>query len=194
VTASGDLRQLAHRDPTCRAGFSVVLDATVAAGDGWDDRRPTRVHVRCWDCDTWHRLELGTLALDRDEHVEGDLRRAAREQRPYVWGGDWPDSLRTLAGAVPPVQVGRVQLLAEGRTGWGSAIGTDDVYSWWVCDSEGNVLGVVERYHGQRGGRLFRCGLAIGEGLLGEGFRSAAAAARRVQDVALGSREAVAAG
>lgn len=182
-----DLRLLAHRDPSCSAGFSVLLDASLGSGETWDDLRPTRVHVRCWTCDTLHVLNAAAPTTDREEEYEGDLSRIPREQRPYVWGGDYPATLRTLAAALPAQRLGRVQLHAERRTGFGSLLGDDDVYEWLVTDADGNVLGAVMRYRGGRGGVLFRCGL-LGQGQLAEGFRSPAAAAKRVAQEALAAR------
>lgn len=184
MTTTDSLTAVAHRDPACTAGFTATLDATVASYDDWRDPKPTRVHLRCWSCDTWVALEAGHVSTDRDDDVEGDLRRARPEARPYLWDGSYGTSLRTLCAAVPPVKVGRVELHAEHRTGWRSLLDDDDVYEWLVTDHDGNVLGAVMRYRGQRGGTLYRCGIIEG-GQVGEGFATPTAAAKRVAQAAL---------
>lgn len=178
---STDLRQLEHRDPSCRAGFSVLLDSRVPAGDpaDWDDRRPTAVVVRCWACDTEYELHAASRDLDRDDECEGDLRRADKGRRPYLWGGDYPNTLRTLPAAVPVERVGALELHAERRTGFGSLTSTEDVFEWLVSDHAGNVVGAVVRYRTARGATRYRCGL-LEQGVLADGFQSTRAAVRRL--------------
>lgn len=177
------MRELPHRDPACRAGYTAVLDAALRTGPYGDEALPATVHLRCWACDTWHSLEAMSTVVAQQH--DGYAHKAPAEDRPWLSGADdFGRSLRTLAAAVPAQRVGRVTLHAERRTGWGSALSTDDVYEWLVADAEGNVLGVVGRYRGQRGGDLYRCGL-IGLGGVAEGFKTSAAAAKRVAQEAL---------
>ncbi len=159
---------LEHRDPKCTGGFSAILETVPDYLE--DKRRPTRLELRCWTCNTVWQMSAWTLATD-DPETEGYV--APWEHTPGLHG--WSSELR-MAASLPAVKVGRVVLQPEIiHSGWHG-----DPYEYLVTDAAGNVLGTVTRYHTQRGAVRYRWGTTQDVAGHGDGFATPQSAAKQV--------------